>query len=89
MHIVHHNTCARMYAFIKSIYIYVNPWQRCRVAIALALRTLPLGTHVYAPDCGSWTRVSRGSSLRDQLCALGDVGKEWIRNANLMISRFF
>ena len=43
--------------------------------------------YIYAPDCSSWTRISRGSSLRDKLCALGDLPKQWVRNANLMISR--
>ena len=69
-------------------WVFLIAFCNLRVALALALRTLPLGLHIYAPDCSSWTRISRGSSLRNSLCAIGDLDKGWVRRANCMIARF-
>ena len=40
-----------------------------------------------APVCGSWTRISRGSSLRSSINCFGDMTREFVATANLMISR--
>ena len=58
-----------------------------RLAILLSLCTVPAGLHVMAPDCSSWTRISRGTSMRDALCTLGRVDLQWVRNGSLMIAR--
>ena len=53
----------------------------------LALRTIPGGMHIYAPDCSSWTRISRGTSLRNALCTLGRLDLQWVRNGSHMIAK--
>lgn len=57
------------------------------LAMLLSLCTVPAGLHVMAPDCSSWTRISRGTSMRDALCTLGRLDLQWVRNGSLMIAR--
>ena len=40
-----------------------------------------------APVCSSWTRISRGTSWRSSINPFGDLNKESVTQANLMISR--
>ena len=42
---------------------------------------------VLAPVCASWTRVSRGTSLRSFVNPFGDLEANFVVEANLMISR--
>lgn len=58
-----------------------------RLAMLLALRTIVGGMHILAPDCSSWTRISRGASLRNALCTLGRFDLQWVRNGSHMIAK--
>lgn len=58
-----------------------------RLAILLVLQSSPGALHLMAPVCGSWTRISRGTSWRSCMNCFGDLSKEWITGANQMISR--
>lgn len=60
-----------------------------RTAIYLVACLAPLGLLLLGPDCSSWTLVSRGSSWRSVMNPNGRLGSDWIRNSNLMISRWF
>lgn len=61
--------------------------QALRLAIALALKTIPCGLHVMAPDCSSWTRISRGTSLRSQVNVHGNIDNDWVSRGSMMIAR--
>ena len=65
-----------------------SAWQQPRLALLLAVRTAPLGLHVFAPDCSSWTRISRGTSQRNHVNMFGRMDLPWVRNGVAMISRF-
>ncbi|CAL1158007.1 unnamed protein product [Cladocopium goreaui] len=57
------------------------------LAIVLALQSCAGALHLMAPVCGSWTRISRGSSLRSSINCFGDMTREFVATANCMISR--
>ena len=58
-----------------------------RLALLLASSTVLMGLHIYAPDCSSWTRISRGTSCRNALNAFGRTAIPWVRNGNMMVAR--
>ena len=58
-----------------------------RLALYLVLNTGPGSLTLAAPDCSSWTLISRGTSLRNAVNCFGNLNLSWIRGANLMISR--
>ena len=58
-----------------------------RTAIYMILCLLPFGLVLMGPDCSSWTSISRGTSRRTVLNPWGNLELEWVRCANLTISR--
>ena len=64
-----------------------TPFAVLRLAIVLALQSCAGALHLMAPVCGSWTRISRGSSLRSSINCFGDMTREFVATANCMISR--
>lgn len=58
-----------------------------RLALLLAMKSVPGCLHLCAPVCSSWTRISRGTSWRTAINVFGDLTSEWVVGANLMISR--
>ncbi|CAK8999741.1 unnamed protein product, partial [Durusdinium trenchii] len=65
----------------------INSSAGLALAILLVLQSSPGALHLMAPVCGSWTRISRGTSWRSCMNCFGDLSKEWITGANQMISR--
>ena len=59
-----------------------------RLALALAVQSAPGALHLFAPVCGSWTRISRGTSLRTSINIFGDMTNEWVNTGTAMISRW-
>lgn len=53
----------------------------------LVLRLAPGGLLLCAPECGSWTVVSRGTSRRNPINVLGDCAFEFVRRANMTLGR--
>ena len=72
---------------LKSSQEYAMVSLLLRLALALALATVPGGLHVLAPDCSSWTRISRGSSLRSQINVFGNTSSSWVLRGCMMIAR--
>ena len=73
---------------IKPFPIY-GVWEtELRLAFVLVLQSLPGAVHLMAPICGSWTRISRGTSWRSCINAFGDLSREWVREANCMVARY-
>ena len=58
-----------------------------RLATLLVLRLAPGGLLLCAPECGSWTVVSRGTSKRTPINVLGDCAFEFVRRANMTLGR--
>ena len=59
-----------------------------RLAMICVLQEGPNSLNVLAPDCGSWSSVSRGTSLRTKVNPLGRQGLDFVHRANGMISRW-
>lgn len=73
--------------FLVKSFRYNPRYQR--LALTLALSTIPGGLHVYAPVCASWTRISRGTSLRSHVSPLGNCDSTFVVGGNFMIARLF
>lgn len=81
-----------IYEKYATVQLYIDVGVLCahaiaRCALLLALRTLPLGLMIFAPDCSSWTRISRGTSCRNSLNIFGRVDLQWVQRGTMMISR--
>ena len=73
---------------LKSTKPRVCSWLEVGHDLRLAGRPqLPNSLNILAPDCGSWSSVSRGTSLRTKLNPLGRQGLAFVHRANGMISR--
>lgn len=53
----------------------------------MVLAMAPNALLLLAPECSSWTVVSRGTSLRTMINFWGDMSTEFVRKGNLMMSR--
>lgn len=60
---------------------------RPRLALVMLLQSSPGALHLFAPVCSSWTRISRGTSLRTCINCFGDLSVPFVQTGNLMISR--
>ncbi len=69
---------------ILSSWFLIDP----RTALYMVLCLMPCGLLLCGPDCSSWTLISRGTSWRTPMNPWGNMCLNWVRNANLMISRF-
>ena len=83
----HVNGNTHKHAF-QMIYVFLQKYMLLlRTAIYMILCLLPFGLVLMGPDCSSWTAISRGTSLRTVLNPWGSLQLEWVRCANLTISR--
>lgn len=55
--------------------------------MAMVMAMGPNALLVLAPECSSWTVVSRGTSKRSVVNFWGDMSTAFVRRANLMMSR--
>ena len=53
----------------------------------MTLCTIDGGSHNEAPVCSSWTFMNRGTSGRSASKPLGDTSRQYVREANCMVSR--
>ena len=62
-------------------------WCMARCALLLAISTMPMGMHIFAPDCSSWTRIARATSQRNAVNSFGRMDNAWASRGFTMISR--
>lgn len=58
-----------------------------RLSMLCVMQEVPGAFNLLAPDCGSWTVVSRGTSLRSCINPLGRSSLPFVANGNTTISR--
>ena len=58
-----------------------------RLAIHLVLSAVPNGLMLLAPECGSWTVISRGSTWRSVVNWHGMPGVQAVAKGNMMMAR--
>lgn len=74
---------ASSYICTSIIHNHMEP----RTAIHMILSLIPGGMLLVGPDCSSWSVVSRGSSWRTVMNWHGNMTRQFVVRANLMIAR--
>ena len=70
-------------------YLPMVPLAHHRLCLSMVLAMAPNSLLVLAPECSSWTVVSRGTSRRSAINFWGDMSTAFVRKANMMMSRNF
>ena len=89
-------TSAMLSAWLLALSFEIKDQQRIQnmlhemgfvYAIHLGLKIVPGGGSNTAPVCSTWVWLSRGSTYRTAFNAMGDLGLDCVRKANVMVSR--
>ena len=83
-----YNACGAVCTYLTGHPSSLPCLQCCRLSMVCILKECPNAFNLVAPDCGSFSLVSRGTSRRSPINPLGQQGVPFVFRGNGTISRW-